>query len=552
MESLKIKEGFTRAPHRSLLRAVGLKDGDFKKPFIGIANAYNNIIPGHLHLNQIADAVKKGIKENGGIPFEFGMIGICDGIAMGHDGMKYSLPSRELIADSIESMGRAHAFDAIVLIPNCDKIIPGMIMGACRLNLPTIVISGGPMLAGEHKGKAISLTTVFEAVGKYSQGDMSDAELYEIECNACPGAGSCSGMFTANSMNCLTEALGIALPGNGTIPAVYPERKKLAEETGQKILELIEKDIRIKDILVKEAFDNALAVDMALGCSTNSALHLPAIAFETGLYISLRLINKISEKVMHLCQLAPAGPHHLQDLDRAGGIMAVMNELDKKKLIKGNLITVTGKKLHENYKEKTVKDYTVIASIQKPIHEKGGLAALFGNIARDGSVVKQSAVAPEMMIHSGPAKVFDSEEKAYNAILNHKITKGDVVVIRYEGPQGGPGMREMLLPTSAIAGQGLDKDVALITDGRFSGATKGASIGHISPEAMAGGEIALIKSGDIIDINIPQKTINVRLTQKELDQRRKLLKKPKAKVLKGYIARYTKMVTSASTGAVLK
>lgn len=552
MHSDDVKKGTARAPHRSLLRATGLKDADFTKPFIGIANAYNNIIPGHIHLNKLAEAVKEEIIRSGGVPLEFGVIGICDGIAMGHEGMKYSLGSRELIADSIEAMGKAHCFDALVLIPNCDKIIPGMVMGACRLNLPTIVISGGPMLIGKHEGKTLDLNSVFEAVGKFNEGLIDEKEFHAIECKACPGPGSCSGMFTANSMNCLCESLGLALPGNGTIPAVQPERVELARQSGKQIMELIKKDLKIRDILKKETFDNALAVDMALGCSTNSALHLPAIAYEAGVQITLQLINEVSEKVAHLCNLAPAGPDHLEDLNRAGGIMAVMNELDKKKILHKNLPTVTGQTIAENYKDRPVLDNKVIAPIDKPHHEKGGLAALFGNIAKDGSIVKQSAVAPEMLTHSGPAKVFDSEDAAYQAITGGKIKKGDVVVIRYEGPKGGPGMREMLLPTSTIAGMGLDKDVALITDGRFSGATRGAAIGHISPEAMAGGEIALIKDGDIIEIDIPKKSLNVKVSDTELAKRRTDWKQPQPKIKTGYMARYAKLVTSANLGAVVQ
>ncbi len=551
MRSDAVKKGFERAPHRSLLRATGLTDADFKKPFIGIVNSYNNVIPGHIHLNEIARQVKEAVTAGGGVPFEFGVIGVCDGIAMGHEGMKYSLGSRELIADSVETMARAHAFDGLVLIPNCDKIIPGMIMGAARLNLPTIVISGGPMLTGKYKDKTLDLNSVFEAIGSYKVGKISEEDLHQIECNACPGAGSCSGMFTANSMNCLSEALGIGLPGNGTIPAVFPERMELAAAAGKQILELVKKDIKIRDILTDEAFENALAVDMALGCSTNSALHIPAIAYEAGLEITLQLINEVSEKVAHLCNLAPAGPDHLQDLHAAGGIMAVMNELDKKNYLHRNLMTVTGVSIYENYKNVPVLDHKVIAPIDKPHHQKGGLAALFGNIAPNGSIVKQSAVAEEMMQHQGPARVFNSEDEAYAAILGGKIKKGDVIVIRYEGPKGGPGMREMLLPTSAIAGMGLDKDVALLTDGRFSGASRGSSIGHISPEAMAGGNIALIEEGDIISIDIPNKKLNVEISDEELANRRKKWQAPAPKITAGYMARYAKLVTSADKGAVL-
>lgn len=551
MKSDVVKKGIERAPHRSLLRATGLKDEDFKKPFIGIVNSYNNVVPGHIHLNEIAREVKEAVIAGGGVPLEFGVIGVCDGIAMGHEGMKYSLASRELIADSVETMARAHAFDALVLIPNCDKIIPGMIMGAARLNLPTIVISGGPMLTGKYQDKTLDLNSVFEAIGAYQVGKMSEADLRGIECNACPGAGSCSGMFTANSMNCLSEALGLALPGNGTIPAVYPERMKLAAASGKKILELVEKDLKIRDILTYQAFENALAVDMALGCSTNSALHIPAIAYEAGLEVTLELINQVSEKIAHLCNLAPAGPDHLQDLYAAGGIMAVMNELDKKNYLHRDLLTVTGSSIYDNYKNVKVLDYKIIAPIDQPHHAQGGLAALFGNIAVKGSIVKQAAVAPEMMQHKGPARVFESEDDAYKAILAGNIKKGDVVVIRYEGPRGGPGMREMLLPTSAIAGMGLDKEVALITDGRFSGATRGAAIGHVSPEAMSGGNIALIKEGDIISVDIKNKKLNVEVSEEELAKRRQNWVAPAPKITTGYLARYAKLVTSADKGAVL-
>ncbi|GBR75885.1 dihydroxy-acid dehydratase [Candidatus Termititenax persephonae] len=552
MHSDAVKKGAERAAHRSLLRAAGLKDADFAKPFIGIANAYNNIVPGHLTLNKITAAVKEEISQAGGVPLEFGVIGVCDGIAMGHEGMKYSLGSRELIADSIETMGRAHCLDALVLIPNCDKITPGMIMGACRLNLPTIVISGGPMLTGQHNGRPLDLNSVFEAIGQFSQGLIDEQEFHAIECQACPGAGSCAGMFTANSMNCLCEALGLALPGNGTIPAVYPERLELARQAGRQIVALTKQDLKIRDILRKEAFDNALAVDMALGCSTNSALHLPAIAYEAGVEITLRLINEVSAKVAHLCNLAPGGPDHLEDLDRAGGIMAVMHELDKKNILARGLPTVSGHTIGENYQNASVKNQAVIAPIDKPHHAQGGLAALFGNIARDGAIVKQAAVAPEMLRHSGPARVFDSEDAAYQAIRGGQIRKGDVVVIRYEGPKGGPGMREMLLPTSAIAGMGLDKDVALITDGRFSGATRGASIGHISPEAMAGGEIALLQDGDLIEIDIPRQTINAKVSPAEMEKRRQAWQPPEPKIKTGYLARYAKLVTSANLGAVVR
>ncbi len=552
MRSDAIKKGFERAPHRSLLRADGFTDEDMQKPLIGIANSYNDIIPGHILLNKVCDAVKEGIIEAGGKPVSFGTIGVCDGIAMGHEGMKYSLASRELIADSVESMAQAHMFDALVLIPNCDKIIPGMIMGAARVNVPTIVISGGPMYAGEYKGKALDLNSVFVGVGEYNVGKISEEELYNIECKACPGAGSCSGMFTANTMNCMTEALGIGLPGNGTIPALDPRRLELAREAGRRIVALFKAQIKFRDILNKKAIDNAFAVDMALGGSTNTALHLPAIAHEAGVTYPLKNINKASAAVPHLCQLAPGGPDHIQDLDRAGGIQAVMNELSKGELIDTSLMTVTGVTVAENIKGREVTDPEVIRPLENPRHKTGGLAVLFGNIAEEGSVVKEAAVDEKMLRHSGPARVFDSEDAAYKAILGKKIKKGDVVVIRYEGPKGGPGMREMLQPTSTIAGMGLDKDVALITDGRFSGATKGASIGHVSPEAAAGGNIALIENGDIIEIDIPKRKLNVKVTEAELKRRRKKWKAPKPRVKTGYLSRYAKLVQSANKGAVLE
>jgi len=551
MNSDVTKKGIERAPHRSLLRALGLNDNDIKKPFIGIANSFNDLIPGHIILNKVTKEVKKGVRKAGGVPMEFGVMGICDGIAMGHEGMKYSLSSREIVADTIEAQCRGHALDAIVLIPNCDKIIPGMIMGAARLNIPTILISGGPMLAGKYKGKAIDLNSVFEAIGQFRLGSINEKELYNIECKACPGAGSCSGMFTANSMNCLTESLGLSLPGNGTIPAVTKGRLKLAKKAGERIVDLWKKDIKFKDIVNRKSIENALATDMALGCSTNSALHLTAIAYEAGIKFDLKLINTISKKVPHLCDLAPAGPDHIQDLNSAGGVMAVMNEIDKLKVMNRKLITATGETIYDNYKNASIKNKKVIKSIKKPNHKEGGLAILFGNIAKKGSVVKQSAVADEMLIHKGPAVVFDSEDAAYKAILGQKIKKGDVIVIRYEGPKGGPGMREMLLPTSAIVGMGLDKDVALITDGRFSGATRGAAIGHVSPEAAAGGEIGLIKNGDIIEIDIPKKKINLKISVAELKKRKTKWKPKKSKYTSGYLSKYEKFVTSADKGAIV-
>lgn len=552
MKSDVIKKGVEKAPHRSLLKAMGYTDEEIRRPLIGIANSKSEIVPGHIHLDKIAEAVKAGIRMAGGTPVEFGAIGVCDGIAMGHTGMKYSLATRELIADSCESMGLAHSFDGIVFIPNCDKIVPGMLMAAARINVPSIFISGGPMLSIMHNGKQLDYNSVYEAVGAYKAGTMTEEEVREYEDNACPGCGSCSGMFTANSMNCLTEVLGLGLPGNGTVPAVYAERIRLAKMAGMKIMELVEKDIKPSDILTEKAFENALAVDMALGCSTNSVLHLPAIAHEAGIEINLDIINEISSRVPNLCKLAPAGHHHVQDLYAAGGVQAVMNELSKKGLLHLDLMTVTGKTVGENIAKSKVRDYNVIRSIDDPYSPTGGIAILRGNIAPDGAVVKRSAVAPEMLVHSGPARVFDSEEEAIRAIYGGKIVKGDVVVIRYEGPKGGPGMREMLSPTSAIAGMGLDKDVALITDGRFSGATRGAAIGHISPEAMEGGPIAAVREGDIISIDIPKGSINVEVPDEELKSRMAAWKAPQPKITKGYLGRYAKLVTSASTGAILK
>lgn len=552
LRSDSVKKGLEKAPHRSLFKAMGLTDEEINRPLIGVVNAQNEVIPGHIHLDKIAEAVKAGIRMAGGTPLEFPAIGVCDGIAMGHIGMKYSLASRELIADSIEAMTIAHGLDALVLIPNCDKIVPGMLMAAARLDIPAIVISGGPMLSLRKGDRDLDLNSVFEAVGAVKVGRMSDEELLEVEDNACPGCGSCSGMFTANSMNCLSEVLGLALPGNGTIPAVYAERIRLAKMAGMKIMELLNKGIKPSDILTPKAFENALTVDMALGCSTNSMLHLPAIAHEAGVEINLDIANEISSKTPNLCKLAPAGPHHIQDLYQAGGVQAVMNELSKKDLLHLDLPTVTGKTVGENIKNAKVRDYNIIKPIDKPYSTTGGIAVLRGNLAPDGAVVKRSAVAQEMLVHRGPARVFESEESVIKAILGGEIKKGDVVVIRYEGPKGGPGMREMLSPTSAICGMGLDKDVALITDGRFSGATRGASIGHVSPEAMEGGPIAVIREGDIININIPKGKLEVELSQEEINRRLAEWKAPEPKVKKGYLARYAKLVTSASTGAVLK
>ncbi|NLH96539.1 MAG: dihydroxy-acid dehydratase [Clostridiaceae bacterium] len=552
MRSDIVKKGVERAPHRSLFKAMGYTDEEIKRPLIGVVNSRNEIVPGHIHLDRIAEAVKAGIRMAGGTPVEFGSIGICDGIAMGHVGMKYSLASRELIADSCEAMGLAHSFDGMVFIPNCDKIVPGMLMAAARINVPSVVISGGPMLSLKRKGVQLDLNSVFEAVGAYKAGRMTEEELREYEDHACPGCGSCSGMFTANSMNCLTEVLGMGLPGNGTIPAVYAERIRLAKQAGMKVMELVEKGIRPSDVMTEKAFENALAVDMALGCSTNSVLHLPAIANELGIKINLDIINEISAKVPNLCRLAPAGPHHVQDLYMAGGVQAIMKELSKKGLLHLDLITVTGKTVRENIKDAEVTDPTVIRSVDDPYSPTGGIAVLRGNIAKDGAVVKRSAVAEEMLVHRGPARVFDSEDDAIKAIYGGQIKPGDVVVIRYEGPKGGPGMREMLGPTSAIAGMGLDSTVALITDGRFSGASRGASIGHVSPEAMEGGLIAAVRDGDIISIDIPAGKLNVEVPDEELERRMAEWQPPKPRITTGYLGRYARLVTSASTGAVLK
>ena len=551
MYSDVVKKGLEKTPHRSLMKALGLTDEEIQRPLIGVVSAKNEIIPGHMHLDKIAEAVKAGVRMAGGTPIEFPAIGVCDGIAMGHEGMKYSLASRELIADSIESMAIAHGFDALVLIPNCDKIVPGMLIAAARLNIPAIIVSGGPMLSMNFKGKYRDLNTAFEAVGAYKAGNIDENELLELEEAACPSCGSCSGMFTANSMNCLCEVLGMALPGNGTVPAVYSERLRLAKHTGMKIMELLEKNIRPRDIITPDSLYNALRVDMALGCSTNSMLHLPAIAYEAKAPISLDYANEISKITPNLCHLAPAGEHHVQDLYAAGGVTAVMNELSKKNLMKLDTMTVTGKTQGENIEGHSVKDYSVIRPIDNPYSATGGIAVLKGNLALDGSVVKRSAVAPEMLVHSGPAKVFDSEDEAIDAIYKGKIVKGDVVVIRYEGPKGGPGMREMLSPTSAICGMGLDKDVALITDGRFSGATRGAAIGHVSPEAVEGGPIAFVKDGDIIEIDIEKCILNVKVSDEEMAKRREGRKPNEPKVKTGYLKRYSKLVSSAMQGAVM-
>ncbi|HOK41716.1 MAG TPA: dihydroxy-acid dehydratase [bacterium] len=552
MRSDLMKNGLEKAPHRSLFKAMGYTDEEIKRPIIGVVNSANEIIPGHIHLDKITEAVKAGIRMAGGTPIEFRTIGVCDGIAMNHTGMKYSLASRELIADSIEVMAIAQPFDGLVFIPNCDKIIPGMLMAALRLNIPSIFVSGGPMMAGRYNFQDIDLITVFEAVGKVKVKAMKMEELKEIENKACPGCGSCAGMFTANSMNCLTEAIGLGLPGNGTIPAINAERIRLAKYAGMKIIELLKKNIKPRDIATIEAFENAIAVDMAVGCSTNTVLHLPAIANEAKIKLNLDLFDKLSRKVPNICKLSPAGKHHIQDLYEAGGIMAVMKELTKLKIINTNVLTVTGKKINESIKIAKVLNREVIKSVDEPYMKEGGIAILKGNLAEDGAVVKQSAVAPEMLVNKGRAKVFNSEEEATEAILNGKIKKGDIVVIRYEGPKGGPGMREMLTPTSVIAGMGLDKDVALLTDGRFSGGTRGAAIGHISPEAAEGGLIALVKDGDEILIDIPQRKLELLVSKEEISKRKMNWKAPEPKIKSGYAYRYSKMVTSAASGAIFK
>ncbi|MGD8835350.1 MAG: dihydroxy-acid dehydratase [Desulfobacteraceae bacterium] len=556
MKSDKVKTGIERAPHRALLKSCGYTQDEIDRPLIGIANSANTVIPGHVHLNTLCESVKAGIYMAGGTPVEFGVIGVCDGIAMNHEGMKYSLASRELIADSVEVMATAHGLDAMVMIPNCDKIVPGMLMAAARIDLPTIFISGGPMLAGERKKgsdtQRLDLITVFEAVGAVKSGKMTEAELTEIENEACPTCGSCAGMFTANSMNCLTEAIGLGLPGNGTIPAVMSARTRLAKAAGMKIMELIDKDITPSKILTQKAFENALAVDMALGCSTNTVLHMAAIASEAGIEFDLDLINQTSKVTPHLCSMSPGGAHHIQDLNQAGGIQGVLKVLSEAGLIHTECITVTGRDVAQNLKAARVCDSDVIRPMDQAYHAQGGLAVLFGNLAPDGCVVKQSAVRDEMLRHEGPARVFDSEESASAAIMDGKINKGDVIVVRYEGPKGGPGMREMLTPTSTIAGMGLDAHVALITDGRFSGGTRGAAIGHVSPEAMEGGPIGLVHEGDIITIDIPAKTITLNVNDAEMASRRENWKAPAPKITKGYMARYAKGVSSANRGAVVK
>ncbi len=552
MKSDNVKKGMQQAPHRSLFNALGLTKEEMDRPLVGIVSSYNEIVPGHMNIDKIAEAVKLGVAMAGGTPRMFPAIAVCDGIAMGHVGMKYSLVTRDLIADSTECMAIAHQFDALVMIPNCDKNVPGLLMAAARLNIPTVFVSGGPMLAGHVKGCKTSLSSMFEAVGSYAAGKMSEEDVLDFEEHACPTCGSCSGMYTANSMNCLTEVLGMGLKGNGTIPAVYSDRIRLAKMAGMKVMEMYEKNIRPRDIMTKDAFMNALTVDMALGCSTNSMLHLPAIAHEAGVEINPDIANAISAKTPNLCHLAPAGHTYIEELNEAGGVYAVMNELNKKNLLNTDCMTVTGKTVGENIKDCINKNPEVIRPIDNPYSVTGGIAVLKGNIAPDTCVVKRSAVVPEMMVHEGPARVFDCEEDAIAAIKGGKIVEGDVVVIRYEGPKGGPGMREMLNPTSAIAGMGLGSTVALITDGRFSGASRGASIGHVSPEAAVGGPIALIEEGDIIKIDIPANTINVDLPDEVLEERRKKWQPREPRVTTGYLSRYAEMVTSANRGAILE
>ena len=550
MQSDNVKKGMQQAPHRSLFNALGFTQEELRKPLVGIISSYNEIVPGHMNLDKIVDAVKLGVAEAGGMPVVVPAIAVCDGIAMGHVGMKYSLVTRDLIADSTECLAKAHQFDAMVCVPNCDKNVPGLLMAAARVNIPTVFVSGGPMLAGHLKGKKRSLSSMFEAVGAYAAGKMTEEEVTEYENKVCPTCGSCSGMYTANSLNCLTEALGMGLKGNGTIPAVYSERIRLAKHAGNKVMELLEKNIRPRDIMTEAAFMNALTVDMALGCSTNSMLHLPAIAHEAGVKIDVNIANEVSARTPNLCHLAPAGYTYMEDLNEAGGVFAVMNELSKKGLIDLDCLTATGKTVGENIKNCPNLDPEVIRTVEDPYSETGGIAVLKGNIAPDSCVVKRSAVAPEMLKHSGPARVFDCEDDAIAAIKGGKIVEGDVVVIRYEGPKGGPGMREMLNPTSAIVGMGLGSSVALITDGRFSGASRGASIGHVAPEAAAGGPIGLIKEGDIIDIDINANTLNARVSEEEFAERRKTWK-PRINEVDGYLARYRELVTGAPQGAVL-
>ena len=552
MRSDAVKKGMQQAPHRSLFNALGLTEEEMNRPLVGIVSSYNEIVPGHMNLDKIVQAVKMGVAMAGGTPIMFPAIAVCDGIAMGHTGMKYSLVTRDLIADSTEAMAMAHQFDALVMVPNCDKNVPGLLMAAARVNVPTVFVSGGPMLAGHVKGQKRSLSSMFEAVGSYAAGTMTEEDVKEFEAKVCPTCGSCSGMYTANSMNCLTEVLGMGLQGNGTIPAVYSERIKLAKKAGMQVMEMLRRDIRPRYIMTNEAFLNALTVDMALGCSTNSMLHLPAIAHEAGVELDMELANEISAKTPNLCHLAPAGPTYIEDLNEAGGVYAVMNELNKKHLLNLDCMTVTGKTVGENIEKCYNKNPEVIRPVENPYSQTGGLAILKGNLAPDTGVVKRSAVAPEMLVHEGPARVFDCEEDAIAAIKGGKIVAGDVVVIRYEGPKGGPGMREMLNPTSAIAGMGLGSSVALITDGRFSGASRGASIGHVSPEAAVGGPIALVEEGDIIKINIPENSLNVDISDEEMAARRAKWQPRQPKVTTGYLARYAHLVTSGNRGAILE
>ena len=552
MRSDAVKKGIAQAPQRSLMRALGLTEEEMKKPLVGIVSSYNEIVPGHMNLDKITEAVKMGVAMAGGTPIVFPAIAVCDGIAMGHIGMKYSLVTRDLIADSTECMAMAHQFDALVCIPNCDKNVPGLLMAAARVNVPTVFVSGGPMLAGHVKGEKRSLSCMFEAVGSYAAGTMTEEDVYDFECNACPTCGSCSGMYTANSMNCLTEVLGMGLKGNGTIPAVYSERLRLAKRAGMQVMELLKQNIRPRDIMTKEAFLNALTVDMALGCSTNSMLHLPAIAHEAGVELNPEMANAISEKTPNLCHLAPAGYHYIEELNEAGGVYAVMNELNKLGLLHTECMTATGKTVGENIKGCVNKNPEIIRPVENPYSKTGGIAVLKGNLAPDTAVVKRSAVVPEMQVHEGPARVFDCEEDAIEAIRGGKIVAGDVVVIRYEGPKGGPGMREMLNPTSAIAGMGLGSSVALITDGRFSGASRGASIGHVSPEAAEGGPIALVEEGDLIRINIPEHKLELAVSDEELARRKAAWTPREPKVTTGYLKRYAKMVSSANKGAILE
>ena len=552
MKSDNVKKGIQQAPHRSLFNALGMTKEEMERPLVGIVSSYNEIVPGHMNLDKIVNAVKQGVAMAGGTPVVFPAIAVCDGIAMGHIGMKYSLVTRDLIADSTEAMALAHQFDALVMVPNCDKNVPGLLMAAARINVPTVFVSGGPMLAGHVKGRKRSLSSMFEAVGEYSAGKLTADDVCEFEEKVCPTCGSCSGMYTANSMNCLTEAIGMGLRGNGTIPAVYSERIRLAKHAGMKIMELVEKNIRPRDIMTPEAFQNALTVDMALGCSTNTMLHLPAIAREAGVELNLEIANEISAKTPNLCHLAPAGPTYMEDLNEAGGVYAVMNELSKKGLLNLDCLTANGTTVGENIKNCVNKNPEVIRPVENPYSQTGGIAVLKGNLAPDSGVVKRSAVAPEMLVHEGPARVFDCEEDAIDAIKSGKIVAGDVVVIRYEGPKGGPGMREMLNPTSAIAGMGLGSSVALITDGRFSGASRGASIGHVSPEAAVGGPIALVEEGDIIRINIPENKLDVLVSDEELAARRAKWQPREPKITTGYLARYHELVTSGNRGAVLE